>query len=83
MPARHEEDWIMSGSNKIRPGSAGERSETVGYIQALLGQLRTMAEKEKCDMLAYLIEMAYIEAGDVLHNEKPSRPGIQKRNSAA
>jgi hypothetical protein len=46
----------------------------------MLGQLRGMAEAERCDMLAYLIEMAYLEASDVLRGERPSRAGEQKRN---
>jgi hypothetical protein len=39
----------------------------------MLGQLRTMAEAERCDMLAYLIEMAYIEASDIIRGERPFR----------
>lgn len=32
-----------------------------------------MAEAERYDMLAYLIEMAYIEAGDIIRGERPMR----------
>ena len=35
------------------------------YMQAMLGQLRVMAEAERCDVLAYLIDMARVEAGDL------------------
>jgi hypothetical protein len=49
------------------------RSDTLEYMQAMLGQLRTMAEAERCDMLAYLIEMAYIEASDIMRGERPAR----------
>lgn len=73
----------MSKPRKGSGSGSSERIETVGYVQSLLGQLRIMAERERCDMLAYLIEMAYVEAGDILQNEKISRPGIQKRDSAA
>jgi hypothetical protein len=31
----------------------------------MLAELRQVAEKEKADMLCYLIEMAYVEAGDL------------------
>jgi Cdc6-like AAA superfamily ATPase len=48
-----------------------ERSETLNYVQAMLGQLATMAKAERCDMLAYLIEMAYIEASDILRGARP------------
>lgn len=58
------------------------RTETLDYMQAMLGQLRTMAEAERCDMLAYLIEMAYVEASDIIRGDRParvrqSRPGEQ------
>ena len=60
-----------------------KRSETLDYIQSMLGQLRSMADKERCDMLAYLIEMAYVEASDIVRGERPSRIAEQKRNSSA
>ncbi|MBP0440791.1 hypothetical protein [Tianweitania sediminis] len=58
------------------------------YIHAMLGQLQAMARGEQADMVAYLIELAYIEAGDVLRGERPfSRvelPGnVHQRDSAA
>ena len=59
------------------------RTETLDYIQSMLGQLRTMAEAERCDMLAFLIEMAYIEASDIIRGERPSRIADDKRNTAA
>jgi len=59
---------------------AKRRAETLDYIQSMLGQLRGMAETERCDMLAYLIEMAYLEASDILRGERPSRVSEQKRN---
>jgi hypothetical protein len=63
-----------------QPGK--KRAETLDYIQSMLGQLRKMAEAERCDMLAYLIEMAYVEASDIVRGEKPSRIAEQKRNSS-
>ena len=32
------------------------------FIHAMLGEMRTMAEAERCDLLTHMIEMAYIEA---------------------
>jgi hypothetical protein len=49
------------------------RTDTLDYMQGMLGQLRTMAEAERCDMLAYLIEMAYVEISDVIRGERPAR----------
>ena len=42
------------------------RTDTLDYLQSMLGQLRTMAEAERCDMLTYFIEMAYVEASDII-----------------
>jgi len=64
-----------------QPGK--KRTESLDYIQSMLGQLRLMAEAEHCDMLAYLIEMAYLEASDVIRGERPSHIAEQKRNSSA
>ena len=49
------------------------RLESVAYIQQMLGELRTLAEIERCDMLTYLIEMAYVEAGEIRRGQRPMR----------
>ncbi|TKT76828.1 hypothetical protein [Aquamicrobium sp. LC103] len=59
------------------------RTDTLDYIQSMLGQLRTMAEAERCDMLAYLIEMSYVEASDIIRGDRPSRVREDERNHAA
>ena len=59
------------------------RTESLDYLQAMLGQLRTMAEAERCDMLAYLIEMAYVEVSDILRGDRPLRVADEKRDQAA
>lgn len=59
------------------------RTETLDYIQAMLGQLRTMADAESRYMLAYLIEMAYIEANDILQCEGSLRIAEDQRDCAA
>lgn len=59
------------------------RMDKIRYIQAMLGELRTMAEAERSDLLTYMIEMAYIEASDILRGERPLRVSEQKRNSIA
>ncbi|MDI7864389.1 hypothetical protein MRS76_20840 [Rhizobiaceae bacterium n13] len=44
----------------------GHRSqENIAYIRQMLGELRQVAQNEGADMLCYLIEMAFVEAGDV------------------
>lgn len=58
---------------------ARRRTETLDYLQSMLGQLRTMAQAERCDMLAYLIEMAYVEASDIIRGERPARLADERR----
>ena len=53
--------------------STGRHTETLDYIQSMLRQLRGMAEAERSDMLVYLIEMACIEAADIMRGERPAR----------
>lgn len=67
----------------MRQVTTTRRSDSLDYMQAMLGQLRTMAEAERCDMLAYLIEMAYVEASDIVRGERPSRLSQHKRNGSA
>ena len=45
--------------------------ENIAYIRQMLGELRTVANNEGADMLRYLIEMAYVEAGDILAGLRP------------
>lgn len=67
----------------MHPQPGRRRTDTLDYLQSMLGQLRTMAEAERCDMLAYLIEMAYVEASDIMRGARPSRVSQDKRNGAA
>jgi len=45
--------------------------QNIAYIRQMLGELRGVAHSENADMLCYLIEMAYLEAGDVLAGARP------------
>lgn len=48
-----------------------KRTHNLDYIQSMLGQLRTMAQAERCDMVVYLIDMAYVEVSDIIRGERP------------
>lgn len=67
----------------MRQLSKHRRTDRLDYMQAMLGQLRTMAEAERCDMLAYLIEMAYVEVSDIVRGERPLRVGGNQGDHAA
>ena len=45
--------------------------QNIAYIKQILGELRGVAQSENADVLCYLIEMAYLEAGDVLAGTRP------------
>ena len=59
------------------------RTDTLEYMQSMLGQMRTMAEAERCDMLAYLIEMAYVEVSDIIRGERPLHVGGEEGHRAS
>lgn len=46
-------------------GANPRTGENIAYIRQMLGELRQVAQNEGADMLCYLIEMAFVEAGDV------------------
>ncbi|MCY1668352.1 hypothetical protein [Rhizobium sp. SL86] len=47
-----------------RSGGEGPGAN-LAFIRQMLGQLRQVAYQERAQMLCYLIEMAYIEAGEL------------------
>ena len=47
------------------------KEQNIAYIRQMLGELGTVARSENADMLCYLIEMAYLEAGDILAGARP------------
>ncbi|MBZ5759986.1 MULTISPECIES: hypothetical protein [Rhizobium] len=45
--------------------------ESFAFIRQMLGELRQVAERERADLLCYLLEMAYVEAGDLQAGHRP------------
>ncbi len=58
-------------------------AETIAYIRQMLAELRASAHREGADMLCYLIEMAYIEAGDIQAGRRSLSVGHNKRDPSA
>jgi hypothetical protein len=48
-------------------------TDSLHYLQQMLGELRAIADAERYGMLAYLIEMAYIEVTDIVGGKPPSQ----------
>ena len=55
---------MAAKSAKKDTGRSGSH-ENIAFVRQMLAELRRVAEKENADMLCYLIEMAYVEAGDL------------------
>jgi hypothetical protein len=51
-------------------GHGNHTMENIAYIRHMLAELRSVSENEGAEMLCYLIEMAYVEAGDVLSGRR-------------
>ncbi len=60
-------------------------AENLNFIQSMLLQLNQMALGDRQNMLAYLIEMAYIECGDRIRAEHGNNLSVEEyqRHSAA
>jgi hypothetical protein len=59
------------------------RIESARFIQQMLGELRAMAKTNRLEMVAYLIEIAYIESSDQLRTEIGAGSGVNQRNVSA
>ncbi|MFT2211790.1 hypothetical protein ACLJYM_07880 [Rhizobium giardinii] len=65
-------------------GTAGAQThDKITYIRQMLGELRGVAASEGADMLCYLIEMACVEAGDILSGKRQLSFANGERNKAA
>ena len=53
----------------IKTNRAKRRNEALEFIQGMTRELRDMALAERCDSIAYLIEMAYLEVSDEIRKD--------------
>ncbi|WP_137133094.1 hypothetical protein [Rhizobium sp. FY34] len=54
-----------------RHGPNDRSQANLAYIRQMLGELRNVALRENAHLLSYLIEMAYVEAGDLQDGARP------------
>ena len=54
--------------------------ERISYVKQMLGELSQVARSERADLLVYLLEMAYTEAGDILTGKSQAASRHVKRN---
>ncbi|WP_082477379.1 hypothetical protein [Rhizobium sp. Leaf371] len=57
--------------------------ESLAYIRQMLGELRGVADEKGADMLCYLLEMAYVEAGDLMSGRRALSVKKVEGNAAA
>jgi len=67
---------IMAPISFGRESDRAIEIEEIMYIRQMLGQLRRMADREGAELLCYLIDMAYIEAGET---QSKLTPAVSKR----
>lgn len=75
-PARLSNKGIGSstpGNNKLTPHARAD------YIQDMTDELRRMADEAGFDLLAYILDMAHIEAG---HVKKRTAPALETKAPA-
>ncbi|MBX3570868.1 MAG: hypothetical protein KF694_00785 [Mesorhizobium sp.] len=65
----------VSGRDRAAPDVSPR--DALDYMRTILSELSAIARKQRLDMLAYLVEMAYVEATDLLARE--DAPGRGKR----
>lgn len=56
--------------------------ERISYVKQMLGELTQVARAEQAELLVYLLEMAFQEAGDLLGGRAPAYSQQVKRNEA-
>ena len=69
--AAFEQDHELNSKPKIPVPPGRQTQEKIAYIRQMLGELRAAADTEGAEMLRYLIEMAYVEAGDIQAGLRP------------
>lgn len=57
--------------------------DTLDYMRSMLTELSGIARRQRLDMLAYLIEMASVEASDALARDSVRRKGGRNRPGAS
>ena len=57
----------MPGQMDIGGAGHGGTRENIAFVKQMLAELAQVARRERADMLAYLLEMAFTEATDLLN----------------
>jgi hypothetical protein len=71
----------MTGKTDFGGAANGSARENIAYVRQMLAELAQVARNERADLLAYLLEMAFTEATDLLSDQSGSVKG--ERDQAA
>ena len=56
----------MTGKTDFGGAGNGSSRENIAYVRQMLAELAQVARNERAHLLAYLLEMAFTEASDLL-----------------
>lgn len=56
----------MAGKTDFGGAGSGSSRENIAYVRQMLAELAHVARTERAEMLAYLLEMAFTEASDLI-----------------
>ena len=56
----------MAGKTDTGGAGSGSSRENIAYLRQMLAELAHVARNERAELLAYLLEMAFTEASDLL-----------------
>lgn len=65
----------MTGKTDFGVAGNGSSRENIAYVRQMLAELAQVARNERADLLAYLLEMAFTEASDLLTDRSAAVKG--------
>ncbi len=77
-----------SKGHNSRPGLTDRQKTSLEYLGSMIGELSVIAKGERAHLIAYFLEMAYLETFDVLRGcrpltgDHPERKSSQKAKNA-
>jgi hypothetical protein len=72
----HDKGVVATSSGSVELPTADrqrKRIEALEYVRSMLGELNDIARHERFDMIAYLLQMACVEAAEMLARETAPR----------
>lgn len=71
----------MTGKMDFGGAASGSARESIAYVRQMLAELAQVARNERADLLAYLLEMAFTEATDLLSDHSGAVKGERDQSA--